>query len=71
MATSHTITLEALRHLSEGYFVIEETIDIPRLSGTKITGVGGSRYIPPKAHYRGHTSNLIGKVLMKMVLFLE
>ena len=57
--TTSTITLEALRNLSEGDFVVEETIDIPRLSGTKITGVGGSRYIPPKAHYRGHTSNLI------------
>ena len=53
------VTIKSLRNLSEGDWVIEETIEYPTETGSRITGVGAAQYIPPKNKYRGHTSNLI------------
>ena len=59
MSDWYKVTTKSLRNLSEGDWIIEDTIEYPTETGSKITGVGAAQYIPPKNKYRGHTSNLI------------
>ena len=53
------LTPESVRDLKEGDFPVEETIKLPIVAGSKVTGVAGAQYIPPKKHYRGDATNLI------------
>ena len=53
------LTPESIRDLKEGDFPVEETIKLPVVAGSKVTGVAGAQYIPPKTNYRGDTTNLI------------
>ena len=59
MSKDVAVSPSSLRNLSEGDWIVEETIEYPTETGSKITGVGSAQYVPPKNKYRGHTSNLI------------